>query len=289
MGLLKPKIFIGEKYLDSSFTDSIIKHELQHIKTNDQLWLFLITFVQRLLWWNPIVYLLANKGRTLIELSCDQACKEQSSDNQYQIDLAQILIHTNQKSDPLASHFFGKAQMNIFRVKQLSKEFKMNKKHKALIFSTALIPFVLMLLVSTASISSVQTNSRVENEHGERTENEVDLTIKFNAIEHKKTSPETVSTTNYFEHRSNLKYGEAFDFIQGVNSGGEDRLYHFKATPRQIDDEKTIIEFKLKYTINGKEITETPSLLVLNGTKASIILDDETDNYKFEIEVLPRF
>jgi len=171
----------------------------------------------------------------------------------------------------------------------LSKEFKMNKKHKALIFSTALIPFLLMLLVSTASVSSVKTNSRVEYEQGERTENEVDLTIKFNAIEYTGTTPETVSTTNYFEHRSNLEYGKAFDFTQGVNTSGEDRYYKFHATPRQIDDEKIIIEFKLKYTLNGKEITEAPSLMVLNGSTASIVIDDETDNYEFEIEVLPRF
>ncbi len=289
IGVIKPKVYIGEKYLGSLFIDSIIKHEIQHIESNDQLWLLLITLVQRLLWWNPIVNLLAQKSRELIELSCDQACKEQSTDNQYQEDLAQILIQTYQESDPLASNFFGKSNQNIFRIKQLSKEFKMNKKHKALIFSTALIPFVLMLFVSTTSISSDKTNIRIENKQGERAENEVDLTIKFNALEYKKEISTTMSTTNLFEHRSNIKYEEEYDFIQGINTGGEDRIYGFKATPKRVDDEKVLIDFKLKYTISGKEITETPSLMVLNGTRATIVLDDETDEYKFEIEVLPRF
>ena len=288
-GIIKPTIYIGKKYLNTPFTDSIIKHELQHIKSNDQLWLFIITLVQRLLWWNPIVYLLAHKGRELIELSCDQACKEQSRGNQYQRDLAQILIELNQESNPLASHFFGKAQQNIFRIKQLSKEFTMNKKNKSLIFSTALIPFVLMLFVSTASVSSKETNIRIENEQGERAKDEVDLTIKFNAVEYKETIPSTVSTTNLFESRSNIKYGAVYDFVQGINTGGKDRLYRFKATPKRVDDEKILIDFILKYTINGKEITETPSLMVLNGTRAIIALDDETNEYKFEIEVLPRF
>jgi len=290
VGLIKPTIYIGEKYLNSPFTDSIIKHELQHIKFNDQLWLLLITFVQRLLWWNPIVYFLANKGRELIELSCDQACKKQSTDNQYQKDLAQILVQSNQESNPLASHFFGKAQLNIFRIKQLSQEFKMNKKHKVLIFSTALLPIVLMVFVSTSSISSEETYTRVENEQGERAENEVDLTIKFNYIEYKKTTPETVSTTNLFEHRSNLKYEAKFDFVQGINTGGEDRLYRYKATPKRVDDERIIIEFDIKYTSSkGRKITKSPSLMVLNGNIASVVLDDEADDYKIVIEVLPKF
>jgi len=289
-GLIKPRIYIGEKYLNALSTDSIIKHELQHIKSNDQLWLFIITLVQRLLWWNPIVYLLAYKGRELIELSCDEACKEQSTGNQYQRDLAQILIEINRESNPLSSHFFGKAQQNIFRIKQLSKEFKMNKKHKTLILSTALIPFVLMLFVSTTSLSSEEKNIRIEKEQGERAKDEVDLTIKFNYIEYKKTTPETVSTTNLFIHRSNLKYEAKFDFIQGVNTGGEDRLYRYKATPKRVDDERVIIEFDIKYTSSkGREITKSPSLMVLNGNIASVVLDDEADDYKIIIEVLPRF
>ena len=290
IGLFNPKIIIGGKYLNSTFTDSIIKHELQHIKNRDQFWLLLITFTQRLLWWNPIVNLLATKARALIELSCDQACNKQSQDNQYQNDLAQILIQTNQKLNPLSSHFFGQSKLNIFRIKQLSKEFKMNKKHKALILSTTLVPLILMLFVSTTSVSSEKINTRVEKQQAERTKNEVDLTIKFNAIEYTKATPSTVSKTNLFEQRSNLKYNAAFDFIQGVNTGGEDRLYRFKATPKRVDDERIIIEFDIKYTSSkGRKITKSPSLMVLNGNLASVVLDGEADEYKFEIEVLPRF
>jgi len=289
-GISSPKIYLGENHLNSPHVESIIQHELQHIKHHDQYWLLFITFVQRILWWNPLVRMLANKGRDLIELRCDQACNKQNKNNQYQQDLAQILLNqNNQVSNRLINHLIGKSKLNIFRVKQLSKEFTMNTKNKALIFSTALIPFVLMLFVSTTSVSSEETNSRIENEQGERAKNEVDLTIKFNAIEYKKTTPITVSTTNLFEHRSNIKYETVFDFIQGINTGGEDRLYRFKATPKRVDDEKILIDFILKYTINGKETTETPSLMVLNGTRAIIVLDDETDDYKFEIEVLPRF
>ena len=289
VGLLKPKIYIGEKYLNSPFTDSIIKHELQHCKTHDQLWLLLITFVQRLLWWNPIVYLLAIKARELLELSCDQACKKQSKDNKYQKDLAQILIQTNQHSNPLASNFFGRTKHNIFRIKQLSKELKMNKKHKALIFSTAFIPFVLMLFVSTASISSEEAKLIDDNIEVKLANNEIDLTFKVSFIKyqenHETTGSVTKTNTQSIEARLITKYDKATVLE-------DDKLdFELHATPKYIDDSNVLIAFKIIYTTpNGETVTKTPSIITPNEGKAKMELTgDEKENYKIEIEVLPRF
>ncbi|MCF6289271.1 MAG: M56 family metallopeptidase, partial [Proteobacteria bacterium] len=191
-GISNPKIYLGEEHLSSAYVKSIIQHELQHIKQHDQYWLLFITFVQRILWWNPIVYLLACKGRDLIELRCDQACKAQSKNNQYQQNLAQILLsQNNQVSNHLISHFFGKNNLNIFRIKQLSQEYNMNKKHKALIFSTAIIPFILAVFVSTSSISSEQKIIESIDDEIVLGQDEVDLTIKVTLTKLTETHVET--------------------------------------------------------------------------------------------------
>ena len=74
VGTIKPKIFIGDKHIGSESLPSIIQHELQHIKNNDQIWLLIITFIQKIFWWNPIVLILSKQARNNIELSCDEMC-----------------------------------------------------------------------------------------------------------------------------------------------------------------------------------------------------------------------
>lgn len=279
IGLFNPKIIIGEKYLNSTYTDSIIKHELQHIKNKDQFWLLLITFTQRLLWWNPIVNLLATKARELIELSCDQACKKHSKDNQYQKDLAQILIQTNQKLSPLASHFFGQSKLNIYRIKQLSMEFTMNTKNIALIFSTAIIPFVLLLLVSTTSVSSDLAPIDKEGKPVILANDEVDITI--DAILAISVASDGSTKKQRVEARMIQKFGEPL-----VLKSDELSL-EVEATSTKIDDNSIILETKITYIIDGKKYSHQPSLMILNNNEASTII--KGDNHTLELNVLPRF
>ena len=73
-GFIKPVIWFDKKYVNHPNLDSLLQHELQHIKQFDHLWLLVITFIQRIMWWNPLVIYLSKKSRALIELSCDQSC-----------------------------------------------------------------------------------------------------------------------------------------------------------------------------------------------------------------------
>ncbi|VAW33414.1 hypothetical protein MNBD_GAMMA01-1798 [hydrothermal vent metagenome] len=295
-GLIKPKIVIGEKYLNSPFTDSIIKHELQHIRSNDQWWLLLITLVQRLLWWNPIVYLLAHKGRELIELSCDQACKEESTDNQYQQDLAQILVQTNQESNPLVSHFFGKDKFNIFRIKQLSKEFTMNTTHKTLIFSTAFVPFVLMLLVITSSVSSEETKpiGGVSFDTMPIKENQAKIVLDAHLYI---DDPDVVITPK--EPNANLKTNfnthKSFAASVVVNldesfSLGATELQDFKmeVLPTLFENDSLLFSTKISFSVLGEVINLDPALAIRRHDTGHIILDDENGRYKFELYITVR-
>ena len=278
-GLFNPKIIIGKKYLNSTFTDSIIKHELQHIKNKDQFWLLLITFIQRLLWWNPIVYLLAIKSRELLELSCDQACKTQCKDNQYQKDLAQILIQTHKNSNPLASHFFGQSKLNIYRIKQLSKEFKMNTINKALIFSTAIIPFIILLLVSTTSVSSNMTAINKEENPVILAKDEVDITIA--AILTIPVPSDGSINEQKIEARMIQKLGKPLVFKS------EKLSLEVEATARKTNDTTVFLETNITYIIDGEKFSRQPSLMILNNNEASITI--KGNNHTLELIVLPRF
>jgi len=285
-GIINPKVYIGENHLNSPQVKSIIQHELQHIKHHDQYWLLFITFVQRILWWNPFVYLLAYKGCDLIELRCDEACKNQSEDNQYQQDLAQILLsQNNQISNRLISHFIGKPNLNIFRIKQLSKEFNMNKKHKAIIFSIAIIPFILALFVSAASVSSEQKSIN-NDEKIILAKDEVDLTMKINLVSYTKTNQKTgeVSESNNIqtiETRMIDKIGKTI-VLKTVELNLE-----IEATPNKVNEGQMLVETKITFKINDKEIIKEPSMLLENNKEGQIIIEDE--DYKLEITILPRF
>jgi hypothetical protein len=256
----------------------------------------LITFVQRLLWWNPLVYLLANKGRELIELSCDQACKEQSKDNTYQKDLAQILVRTSQESNPLASQFFGKSHLNIYRIKQLSKEFKMNKKHKALIFSTALIPFFLLLLISTNSLSieertpikDVNFDAMPINENQAKIVLDAHLYIDDLDVAINPKEAGTHLKTNFNTHKSfaaNLvvNLDESFSL-----NATELKDFKMEVLPSLFKENSLLFSTKISFSLMSETIKLNPALAIRRHDTGHIILDDDKGRYKFELYITVR-
>ncbi len=75
-GYKQPIIWISQDLLHEDHLQTVIRHEKQHIQNHDQYWLIIITCVQRLFWFNPLAYLVCRKCRQAIELSCDEACKQ---------------------------------------------------------------------------------------------------------------------------------------------------------------------------------------------------------------------
>lgn len=281
-GLINPKIYIAEKLINSPHIDSILKHELQHIKTKDQYWLLLITLTQRVFWWNPVVYLLAIKARNLLELSCDEACNTQKQGNKYQQDLAQLLVSKHKKVYPLASHFFGKSKLNIYRIRQLSREYSMNKKNKLLLLSTAFTPFLLILLVCTSPVSSEAFIDNDKIEEYVLAKNEIDLTFEY---------------TLWPNNKKNFIYsstkGDMFKGRMIVESNktrvmdSAELPFKFEFTPNITSNDLLLFNSKITFQLKGKEVIHEPTILVENNKEAKIEING--DGYKFEIEVLPRF
>lgn len=144
-GFLNPIIWFDKNYLGSQQLETILQHELQHIDQKDNLWLLLITLIQRLMWWNPMVWLMATKAREYIELSCDQACAEKMGRNAYRTELARLILTVSHKMRPiLSANFLGEKNFNVLRIKLLNEEYIMTVKDK-LILMLGVITCVSML------------------------------------------------------------------------------------------------------------------------------------------------
>jgi beta-lactamase regulating signal transducer with metallopeptidase domain len=143
-GPINPTIWLNKNYHQSKTTKTILTHELIHILQNDPIWMWFITFTQRVLWWNPFVLLFANIAREQLELSCDEKCRQQLQDR-YSIDLAEILLNGSKHSTNYiaATSIKNSTNFNIKRIEKLMKENKMKTKHiLALLMGVSMIGFV---------------------------------------------------------------------------------------------------------------------------------------------------
>ena len=70
-GVLKAHIYLPEIYLTDNELEYVIRHELQHFKSNDILLKIFYHFLVILFWWNPIVHIFRKELDRLLELRCD--------------------------------------------------------------------------------------------------------------------------------------------------------------------------------------------------------------------------
>ena len=152
-GPLQHTIWLDFKMKGRPELDSVIEHELTHIKHKDTYWLWLICATESVFFWNPLCLLLANLARQQIELSCDESCMEKLSDK-YRYDLASLLLSEHQYRYEHASLGHSvlavshSKSFNIQRVKTLNKEKKMKLSH-------------LMIITAALSCSALAANQIV--------------------------------------------------------------------------------------------------------------------------------
>ena len=122
-GILSPIIWIGNSIQDGEQREAVILHELNHIKNRDPLALSVIHLVECLLWWNPLALVIAKIAKQHIELSCDEACKNELGIDNYRKHLAMLILSINDSnSSPMEARFSSTSNdFNIVRIKKLSE------------------------------------------------------------------------------------------------------------------------------------------------------------------------
>ena len=91
-GLWRPEVWVGEDICSTGQIETALNHELAHIAANDQLTLFLIVALERLLWWNPLVWLLGRQARQQMEYACDATCQSLLGTATYRRSLAELFL-----------------------------------------------------------------------------------------------------------------------------------------------------------------------------------------------------
>lgn len=133
-GVFRPRIWVHGDLVQSPQLATLLRHELTHIRQHDNAWLFVITLVECLFWWNPLVWYLGRRTRELQELSCDEACQHAQPD--YPEQLAQ-LMHASARGGQslrafaLGANIFSKPNPNVKRIQLLieRRSYPMSTRH----------------------------------------------------------------------------------------------------------------------------------------------------------------
>jgi len=101
-GLLRPEIWIGKNIRTETQIRAALNHELSHIASHDQVSLLCIVVMERLLWWNPLIWLLGRQARLQMEYACDSQCASLFGADEYRNTLAELFLGDLPKGGSLA-------------------------------------------------------------------------------------------------------------------------------------------------------------------------------------------
>jgi beta-lactamase regulating signal transducer with metallopeptidase domain len=286
-GLFHPIVWFDEKFKNTPQLQSLLQHEKQHVEQNDPIWLMLISLVQRLLWWNPLVYILANQSRQLIELSCDEVVSKKLGCNTYEKDLTQIMMdHTQLSANPLMNNILSKSSFNIYRIKQLTKEFNMNKKNKIKLSASTvlLVIFLSALIVSMQSHSHDTQGSYKSIEQQDITENQIVLVMDA----HLYTYDNPNDKDNDYSHSS-----YAVSIIADL---GETRIFEadelggfsINIHPIETKEGAIFMDMKVNFPAELKVLNANPSMMINRTETGSFSMTDDEGKYKFETFITVR-
>ena len=152
-GIWRPVVWVHDDLATSAEFPTLLRHELTHIDQHDNAWLLVITLVEKLCWWNPLVWYLGQQARQLQELSCDERCR--AADADYPAQLAQLMlanlgISRSPASEPLllSANIFNKPAINIRRLRVLQRSHQMKPRHIASCIATAVAAVATVGLVT---------------------------------------------------------------------------------------------------------------------------------------------
>lgn len=185
-------IYIGEKH-SSEPSDSVINHELTHIKQKHSYDLLLFEIFRIVLWFNPLVYVFQNKLSECHEYIADRMAKSDCNLEQYNVLLQQIF---STEKISFINSFYKKSLVK----KRLSMILKSDSDRKMALKYMAILPLILsMLIYSSCKNENSSSNeesannelSTISNENSNKSRLTVvngkpiyhDYILKFNDVE----------------------------------------------------------------------------------------------------------
>jgi len=298
-GYFKPAVWFNADYLQDEKLHSILWHERQHIRQHDQFWLLYITLMERLLWWNPLVRLLCRQAHQFIELSCDQACAQALGRDQYQTDLASLIMRDRPiQHRALTNNVLGKRNFNVHRIQHLNQEYVMTKRN-VLIFITAIGVFIgtfaTTLLAKTVHSQAVHSEMAPEagfnpppaqGTHAPQAhefhllENQILMKLQLEIGQN--VDEDHTSLDSGFHKSHNIK------LIANLDEWSEVKLddYSVSLMPSVIDDSTYQLDFVVDNTVGAIDEQRFPSIHVSKNKMASMLFGNENNDQSLEVKLV---
>lgn len=188
VGVLKPCLVLPSRCTDWLSKDEIryiLLHELNHLKTKDNLTNYGIVALQAVYWFNPLIWMALKQMRLDCEIACDYAVL-QSLDERFHGDYGHAILRfagraTHSAPFSLASPFVGPKSLIKHRIETIVR-FRSDSRRQN-IKSIAVVALAALMVVSQLPVASAM--NRDDSRYyftGERTEHE-DLGAYFSDYE----------------------------------------------------------------------------------------------------------
>ncbi|MDT8399776.1 MAG: M56 family metallopeptidase [Pseudomonadales bacterium] len=192
-GVFKPVIWVHEDLVGDDALQAVLRHELVHIRQYDNASLCLITCIEKLLWWNPLVMLLAGEARRLLELSCDAACQREFAGyratlNRLILMLSRTTAASGTAPQALCAGIFKDGNFNVERIRQLERKTMMKTANY---FSAGMLGAAAVFIVACASVFSPSDTAAQAVDASEGRPVPEELSEKLAAIESREGPTQT--------------------------------------------------------------------------------------------------
>jgi len=189
--------------------ETILMHELAHILRNDYIIHIILTVVQTILFFNPIIYLFKKETNLQREIACDQFVVNRNVHKlDYMNALYKLALVTHSESNPTTIGAIGTQNELLIRMNQLSNSSYVSLKSK-LISITLLTLFGMILGFSSWNLSiknSFKNSSNYNNNStliAKTTSNNVEA--NYVAVTSKKTTHRHLWVKKNGSHHANRK------------------------------------------------------------------------------------
>lgn len=125
MGFRRPILLLPEKKYSRNVLKFIFLHECHHIRQKDTLYKLFWLLMQSLLWFQPLIYLLAALGNRDVEVACDEAVvegRDMEARKEYGYALLECLQQGREKGQAYSAYFYHGKRLMKARINAIMKE-----------------------------------------------------------------------------------------------------------------------------------------------------------------------
>ena len=166
IGIFKPVIYLPQSVVSSGNKDylqSIIAHELSHIKRLDSLWIRLQSLLQIAYFFNPVIWIVNSKISLSRECLCDMMVlsKKKISTRKYGQGIMTVLnLNLFGANEINVLPGFGSERKRlIYRIKNLTGEMKMGKYQSKIMYVVIILLGIFLLPIAGGVISNSDQNA----------------------------------------------------------------------------------------------------------------------------------